>query len=102
MKQITLESSASFSRVLRTNTGIFILDIYWCTTGAYWYMNVYDASRTVLLMSGIKLLLGFDIFSGFINSKTPIGECILSTTTASTLPPRFDNISEYVLIFKEL
>jgi hypothetical protein len=56
----------------------------------------------VSLISGIKLILGVDLFRGFINSKTPNGECILSTISGLTTEPRFDNIAEYVLIFKEL
>lgn len=101
MIKIQLESSPSFSRILRSKTKIFIIDFIWNNFGGFFYMNICDNSRNQLV-SGIKLATGYDLLRGFVSSNTPNGEMYMYCNNITKSEPRFDNIAEFTLEFTDL
>lgn len=97
--KIELETAPSFSRILRSAKGVFILDITYNSYGGFYVLNIRNNER-LQVASGLRLQLGHDILRGFVSPNTPDGSLILYSTSAK-IAPRYDNIGDYYLEYMD-
>jgi hypothetical protein len=90
--QIPMSDFADFTEEVTLDERPYVLRFRWNTRGAFWVMAIYDRNN-VLLVDGIKLVIGYPLNAQFVYTLMPPGRfyCIDSNTTTQYLEPGRDD-----------
>jgi hypothetical protein len=94
--QIPMTDYADFTEEVTLDDRPYTLRFRWNTRGAFWVMAIYDRNE-VLLVDGIKLVIGYPLNRQYSSTLMPPGMfyCIdTNTTTQYVEPGRNDFIQD--------
>jgi len=80
----------------------YILSFQWNTMGEFWSLTFYD-NNNILLLSGIKLVLNYELISDYHDLNLPSGELYIIDPTGNDSPIVYDDFlnSRLELIYVE-
>lgn len=81
--QIPMSDFADFTEEVTLDERPYVLRFRWNTRGAFWVMSIFDRDN-VLLVDGIKLVIGFPLIKQYSNTLMPPGMFYCLDTNATT------------------
>jgi hypothetical protein len=90
MIAIPLFDLASFTEEVILDDVPYRLTFQWNSRGEFWSMSISD-SNNILLLSGIKLVINFELISEWHAIDLPAGELYIVDPTGSDAPIAFED-----------
>lgn len=97
MRIIPFPGQASFSEEITLENKVYRFRFDWNTSGQYWSMSIYNRDLE-LLVSGIKIVLDYELISDYAYMGLPEGEIYAMDTSNELLTIGRNDIGDRVFL----